>query len=500
MGSMTASRIPTPEEIRATYRQGEDAIIAAFEELVTLVRDLEARVQALEDQLAKNSHNSSKPPSSDGPKKPKRHGRRTPSGKKVGAQPGHTGHTLTAVEQPGRVQVHRVERCQGCQASLADVSVSRYERRQVFDIPPVRLEVTEHQAEIKCCPYCGQVNKAEFPTDVTQPVQYGLAIKAQMVYFNQYHHIPVERTGEILADLYAQPVGNGTVVAASGQVAEQVAPVTTAVKEHLIQTDEPVHLDETGARVAEKLHWVHVASTATLTHLELNARRGSQAHAEIGILPERKGYVVHDDYASYFCYETAQHASCNVHHLRELLFLQERDQQPWTENLAKLLLEIKQAVDAAKQTGQTALPPEQIADYERRYRELLEAGFRANPPAVLETGSPKRRGKPKQTPARNLLGRLDKHQLAVLAFMYDFKVPFDNNQAERDLRMVKLKQKVSGCFRTQDGAERFCQIRSYISTARKNGQSVLDALRLALLGTPFRPLCVQTQVAPAAPE
>jgi transposase len=318
------------------------------------------------------------------------------------------------------------------------------------------------------------------------------------VYFNQYHHIPVERTSEIMADLYGQPVGGGTVVEASNQVAQQVEPVNAAIKEHLVQTAEPVHLDETGARVAEQLGWIHVASTTTLTHLVLSAYRGTKAHDEIGILPRRTGHVVHDDYASYYRYAAAQHAACNAHHLRELLFIQERYAQPWAEKLTGLLREIKHTVETAQQAGHMALSPDHIAAFERRYHDLIEQGLAANPPPALETGYPKRRGKPKQSPPRNLLDRLRQHQHASLMFMYDFKVPFDNNQAERDLRMVKLKQKVSGCFRTQAGAKTFCQIRSYIATARKHGQNVLDALRLALVGTPFRPSCVQIQVPTAA--
>ena len=494
---MIPLRLPTPEEARAIYQQGEEAVVATIEQLVTLVRQLETRIQALEDQLAKNSRNSSKPPSSDGLKKPVTRSLRKRSGKKVGAQPGHPGRTLVAVEHPDHVRVHRVERCQRCHASLTDVSASDHERRQVFDLPPVRVEVTEHQAEIKCCPQCGQVNEAEFPPDVTQPVQYGPEIKAQMVYFNQYHHIPVERSSEIIADLYGQPIGDGTVVEASLQVAEQVAPVNEAIAECLVQVAEPVHLDETGARVAQKLHWIHVASTATLTHLEVHTHRGTKAHDEIDILPRRTGTVVHDDYASYFQYESVQHATCNAHHLRDLLFLQERYPQPWQEGLVQLLLEIKQSVEAAQQAGQTSLTSEQITDFERRYQDLIKQGYQVNPPPTLEPDQLKQRGKPKQSPARNLLDRLDHHQRAVLAFMYDFKVPFDNNQAERDLRMVKLKQKVSGCFRTLDGAKTFCEIRSYISTARKNGQNVLGALRLAIIGTPFQPPGVHLQPTPA---
>jgi transposase len=356
-----------------------------------------------------------------------------------------------------------------------------------FDLPPVRVAVTEHRAEIKCCPQCGAVNTAAFPADVTQPVQYGSRLKAQLVYFNQYHHIPVDRTCEIIADLYQQPVADGTVVTAAAHVAAQVRPVMTAIQAHLVQTPETVHLDETGLRVAEKLHWVHVASTARLTYLLHHARRGAQAHAAVGILPKRTGRVMHDDYPSYWQGTAALHATCNAHHLRELRFLAERYQQTWATDLAQLLCQVNQAVADAKQAARVTLTPAQLAEFERRYQELLDQGYQANLLPSPTSNAPLPRGRPKQSPARNLLERLRQHQAAVLAFMYDFNVPFDNNQAERDLRMVKLKQKVSGCFRSDEGATIFCRIRSYISTARKHGQPVLQALHLAVLGTPFWP-------------
>lgn len=479
--------LPTTDDVRLLLRQGDEAVVAAFAQLVEGVRVLESRIQVLEDQLAKHSGNSSKPPSSDGLKKAKPRSLRPSSGKKAGAQAGHPGHTLRAVAQPDAVQPHPVTTCSHCQTPLTEVAPEGHERRQVFDIPPVQIAVTEHQAEIKRCPTCGCVTVGLFPADVTQPVQYGPRLKAQLVYFNQYHHIPVDRTVEIIAELYGHNVADGTVTTASAQVAAQVAPVVSAIQAYLVCTPEAVHLDETGLRVEQKLYWVHVASTPQLTYLQVHARRGQKALTEIDILPKRTGWVVHDDYASYWRATLARHATCNAHHLRELLFLEERYQQTWASELADLLREIKQTVAEAVQGGYSQLPQTQIADFERRYLALLERGYKANPQPEPSPEAPRPRGRPKQSPARNLLDRLRQQQGAVLAFMHDFKVPFDNNQAERDLRMVKLRQKISGCFRTSDGAKLFCRIRSYISTARKHGQAVLRALHLALLGTPFWP-------------
>jgi transposase len=278
--------MPSREEIHQACLQGEEAVVALFERTIA---QLAARVMALEEQQAKNSRNSSKPPSSDGLKKPARRSLRKPSGKKSGGQSGHKGHTLKAVEHPQHTEVHRVEQCAQCHASLEEIAASGYEKRQVFDLPPVTVEVTEHQAEMKRCPLCGEMNKAEFPAGVTEPVQYGSRIKAQAVYFNQNHHIPLERTEEILIDLYGHSPGEATIIAACQKEEEQVTPVNTAVKEHLIETAEPVHCDETGLRVEGKLYWTHVASTEQATYLEVHPKRGRQALDEIGILPQRKG-------------------------------------------------------------------------------------------------------------------------------------------------------------------------------------------------------------------
>lgn len=459
-------------------------------ELQQAVATQASEIQKLRDQLAKNSRNSGRPPSSDGLKKPRTRSLRKKTGRSSGGQKGHKGHTLEMVEQPDHVEVHHASQCPHCATDLQSVGQCAVERRQVFDIPPVRIEVTEHQAEIKVCPRCGNQAKADFPPDVTQPVQYGPRIKAQTVYLNNYQLIPWARTCELLGDFYGHTPAEALVLASNTAVVDSIEPSLDATQQQLI-TSNVVHFDESGLRVDGQLNWLHVASTDYLTYYNVHPKRGREGMEAIGILPAFDGRAVHDCWQSYFTFDNCQHALCNAHLLRDLLFIVEQYEQNWAEEMFKLLLDIKAEVDAAP-ADQMSLASKRLAHFEQRYDKLIAQGLAANPPPT--DPPPKKRGRKKQSPPKNLLDRFQEHKSKVLAFMYDFRVPFDNNLAERDVRMVKIKQKVSGAFRTRTGAETFCAIRSYISTVRKHGLNVIDAIYDALTGSPLVP-CITGEAA-----
>ena len=471
-------------EIRAVYRKGEEAVVELVSSLVSRLAEVEARLEKLENQQKKDSRNSSKPPSGDG------FGKRTKSlrkksGRNSGGQQGHRGSTLEWREQVDEVVTHPVNECDGCGASLRSVSAVEYERRQVHELPPLSLQVIEHQVEVKCCPACTSMNRGVFPTDVTAAVQYGSGLRGLMVYLMSAQLLPSERTRELLSEVFGCDISEGTLYNARVQCFEALEPVEQQIKQCL-ETAALLHCDETGLRVNRKLWWLHVASTSELTYYFVHPRRGRAALDEMAVLPTFKGISVHDGWASYFKY-ACTHALCNAHHLRELRFIAERYEQPWATAMSTLLTTIKAQVERAKAAGQTALSEVQRLGFKVLYQALLANGFEANPPPSGAADAPKKRGRTKQSPPKNLLDRLRLHTSAVLAFMNDFCVPFDNNQAERDIRMMKLKQKISGCFRSADGARQFCRIRGYISTLRKQGLSVLDALKSTCIGNPVLP-------------
>jgi transposase len=472
---------------RFTREQLEELDKETLIDLVLLLQDqvheLSQRVQKLEDQVAKHSRNSSKPPSSDGLSKPKTRSLRRSEGRKPGGQKGHPGHTLEMKECPDQIEVHDVNHCPHCDSDMSAVAVNDCVRRQVYDIAPVQIEVTEHRAAIKKCPGCGQAVRAAFPEHVTQPVQYGPRLKAQASYLNTYHFIPIARTCELLGDFYGHAPAWALVAEANQAVAAGCEPTLAAIQEQLLQAPV-VHFDESGLRVDGQLHWLHSVSTEGLTFFGLHPKRGQDAMQDLHILPHFTGWALHDHWASYLLFEQCEHAFCNAHHLRELQFITEQYEQPWAVEMSRLLYDIKAEVADAVSHARS-LAPDRLAHYETKYDAILQQGFQANPPP--QNPPTTKRGRPKQSPPKNLLDRLDKHRTGVLAFMYNFDVPFDNNLAERDIRMVKVKQKVSGAFRTWHGAQSFCHIRSYISTVRKQGRNVIAALQDALAGQPFIP-------------
>ena len=480
---MVTIRLPDEKEIDAAYEEGKEAVLKLFQDTFIVLAE---RIQKLEDQLAKNSRNSGKPPSSDGFDKPAPRSLRKRSHRRRGGQTGHVGYKLEMVKKPDHIKTYIVEECAHCQNSLKRQKVERIEKRQVFDLPKVQMEVTEHQAQVKRCAGCGKETRAEFPKEVNQAVQYGIEAKSQMTYLNHEQHIPLKRSCDVFEEFYGHRPAEATVYAAGVEAADLVTSVTEAIKEHLTLLEEVIGNDETGMRIGGKLYWLQTTGTTFLTYYAYHQKRGKIAMDAINILPRFKGRVVHDDLPSYFQYDF-QHVLCNAHHLRVLLFLQERYPQKWIAPLIALLLEIKKKVETAQRQHQTQLSARQKTIYLAQYDKLIQQGLRANPPPKTGSRKPGQRGRLKQSPARNLLLRLKEHQAAVLAFMVDFKVPFDNNQSERDLRMMKVKQKVSGCFRSEEGAGVFCRIRGYLSTARKNGLMALSALRLAFMGTPFLP-------------
>jgi len=507
------------EAILAVYKQGPEAVVELVGRLSAQLDAVDGRVKALEDRHTLNSHNSSKPPSTDSdlvfarplpegashlslvfarplPEgashlAPKPKSLRTKSGKKPGGQPGHRGANLKWMETPDRILRHSPDECRYCGESLVNVEALASQRRQVVDLPQLRLEVIEHRAERKQCGVCGQDTEAEFPSEVGAGAGYGPKIKALGVYLNQYQLLPYERVSQLLTDLFGTSLSPGTLYGALCTCFEALSKTEEAIKQGVKQA-YVANFDETGMDVAGQRMWLHVAGTPRLTHYGAHPRRGSEAtdhkgakrlpvrasrRRGIGILPDFTGTAVHDAWSSYPKYP-CRHALCNVHHLRELTFLEEQGQE-WAAQMIRLLLEIKGVVSAAVEQGEAGLSPESLARYELRYQGLIEQGIVANP---LPSERTTRRGPLKRSKGRNLVERLDKRRDEVLRFMHDLRVPFDNNQAERDVRMVKVQQKVSGCFRTMEGAQMFCRVRGYISTARKQGYNVLAVLETAFRG------------------
>lgn len=462
-----------------------------------LTHHLTRRVQQLETalkqthssaQIQRDSHNSHFPPSSDRPAaKAANSIRRTRSlrqrtGRKAGGQAGHPGTTLPTVEQPDRLILHEPKQCRGCGASLTDCRVVACQRRQVFDLPPVKVEVIEHRAETRCCAKCGVRTKATFPQEVRGRVQYGEGVRARAIYLQKYQLLPYQRTSEAMRDLFGCSISAGALRRVGQRCSEKLINTELRIKSGLKQA-EVIGADETGVRVGGKSHWIHVARTDELTHYGYDARRGKAAMEAINILPEYKGTMVRDGWYSYDQMRQCRHGLCNAHLLREMIYVGELDerQQQWTGEMIGLLLEIKEEVERERARGEGQIRQQRQQEYLYRYDQVIAMANKINGPPEGEASPAGEVCKE----ARRLIRRLEQRREEVLRFMTDLRVPFDNNGTERDLRMVKLQQKIGGSFRTPEGAEEFCRIRSYISSARKQNHSLLIALERVFRDKPL---------------
>jgi transposase len=466
----------------ASAAAGGEAVIAALQAENALLRSeitlLMARIAELERRLGLNSSNSGKPPSSDGLKKPVRvSSLRQPSDKKSGGQKGHPGETLRRIETPDAIIEHYPPACTACGAALSAAMATDHVARQVFDLPePQPLIVTEHRAHGCRCAACGTQTRAAFPEGVAAPVQYGKRINAVVLYLLHYQLLPEKRLSEAMADLFGVHLVTATIARISQDCAQRFQSFAGAVRDHVAAV--PVkHMDETGFRIGGKTQWLHIASTIWLTFYRVSPKRGSLLAGVIGT-------VVHDHWAPYYTMKGVLHALCNAHHLRELKALVEIEKENWARKMQRLLRRACHATNLAHEQG-VRLKPGLIALIERCYDTILAEGLafhQAQPALISADVKAKRRGRSPRRVGHNLLLRLSTRKHDVLRFLVDPLVPFSNNLAERDGRMMKLRQKISGGFRSEDGAKGFGVIRSVLSTARKQGWDILQTLN----GDPVR--------------
>ena len=448
--------------------------------LVRYTLQLQAELRRLRDLTAQSSRNSSRPPSTDRPEQPKPKSLRKKSGRKPGGQPGHPGRTLPLSDNPQHIHIHPLQECE-CGEALSQEPALDFERRQVLDLPPLTLECTEHRAEIKECPCCHTLVRAAFPEGVNAPVQYGKNFRSLLAYFYDAQLGASLRIRQMCEEMFGYAVSEATLQSARQEQYQALEPFEERLKTILPQ--EPVlHVDETSLPINQTKHWLHVICTPLLTFFSIHKLRGKEAIHAIGIIPQFTGWLMHDFLSSYLSFENCLHTFCKSHLLRELVFLFEQHQQSWAKDLYDLFLEMLRYIQEQK-ARDAPVGQAQYKQWQERYLQLLRAGRRINP-----LTSEQRTGRcRKQSKEQNLLDRLEAYDEFILAFLWAWELPFTNNEAERDFRFMKTRIKISGCFRTLEGARRHVRIRSYICTLRKQGLPVLEYLRRALDGRSFLP-------------
>lgn len=431
--------------------------------------------QQLKDRLKLNSGNSSQPPSQDVFVKPQ--SLRPKSDKKVGGQPGHEGHFRPHSENPDQIVLYRVNGCQHCGENLTETPVKKMIKRQVWDLPEkIPFVVVEHQAEAKVCGCCGKKTQGVFPEKVKSYLQYGDKLQAMGVFLHTHQGLPYDRAAQTLEALFGVRLSVATLEAAQTRTAAQLAEVVAKINDFL-QKQEVLHADETGGRVAGKNQWIHVLCNAIAVHYVLSEKRGKDGMKDH--LDNYAGTLIHDHWGSYFTFPEIEHAICNAHILRELTFCHEIRGCAWAGELKTLLQTAYREAENAKKEGRLAFSDEKLAQIETKFTEIVEKGLEHNPPPNKIAGL---RGKPRNSKERNLLNRLKKHKSSTLRFAFDFRIPFDNNQAERDLRMFKVILKVAGCFRTVRGAESHLTLRSFFNTCQRNSLNLIDSIIQAIQG------------------
>lgn len=470
-----------PEEIKSRFHETHPEIVSYILNLLQIINSMDSKIKKLESRVNLNSRNSGKPPSSDGYERKNRQKRKEDNPtKKPGGQPGHKGKTLQQTPNPDYTEYHTPDYCPCCGGNLENGEIIGIEKRQVYDLPPPpTVEVTEHQNITVLCPHYKTKSSGIFPLDINQPVQYGPRIRSYVSYLVHYQLIPYERATELCSDLFGFSISPGTIVNLTHTLAQNLKPFEEDLVNKL--RNEPViHNDETGIRVEGKLHWLHVTCTPYLTYYLLHSKRGTEAIDAIGILPEYQGVSVHDFWKPYLSYP-CQHSFCCAHIIRELIRSQEETAQKWPSEMIDLLVQAKKLKEIYHPDGEN-IPDNLLNALKRRYHELVQIGLEENPPPLIPSG---KRGKTKKTFTRNLLERLNEWEKQVLRFLDDPLVPFDNNLAERDIRMVKVKMKISGGFRNFSTAQAVALIRSYISTVRKNNRDVIGEIVAAFNRIPW---------------
>lgn len=473
----------TIDQLTASNQKFQETICqltASNQKLQETVDSLNETVRELNEKLNKNSRNSSKPPSSDGLKKPNPKSLRKPSGKNQGGQNGHPGAYLKAEVQPDHVIQHKPSRCEHCPHRLeCESRLCLKERRQVIDAV-VDVDITAHDVLEVCCPLTGRTYCGDFPEDIRATVQYGQNLQSLVVSLNTVGAVSINRVHEILSGVFNIPIATGTISSMVSRCSSALDDVLETIRQGIAGTSV-AHFDETGTRVDGKTFWVHNASDHQYTWLTLNRKRGEQGIREGSVLPDFSGIAVHDCWAPYWKFD-AIHAVCNAHLLRELEGVTDNHpDQKWSKRFREMLLAMKNDRDKAFAAGETELRYWQLQKYERQYTEILRMACKENPLPEPKAG---KKGRPKRGKVRALIDRLEKYRESVCLFIKNFQVPFDNNQAERDIRMVKVKTKVSGCFRSEDGAKDYLRIMSYVGTARKRGFNAFEAIKNAITGSP----------------